>query len=240
MHEERGDRSFWRAGGSGSRGSWGSGGRSGQQGSGSDAPSWRRVEGKEGAKARGAGEEDEVTSPIKKNGKDVVPSESVRKQLSLGTEHVPQEKRQELAHTIVNSSMNIMHADQNAGEAGEGYNKKELQEVPRKKMTYKKIIRVEGGKTSANEGQDLSRKGVSQRRYRRWRGREIMRGRILWRGSQTNVQRKRDWRTSPARTNEDSGVELPGVGQSPGSSGTSGSPEVGGSRYPVPVGNQNG
>jgi hypothetical protein len=43
MHEERGDRSFWRAGGSGSRGSWGSGGRFGQQGSGSDAPSWRRV-----------------------------------------------------------------------------------------------------------------------------------------------------------------------------------------------------
>jgi hypothetical protein len=88
----------------------------------------------------------------------VVPSESVRKQLSLGTEPVPQEKRQELVHTIVNSSMNIMHVDQTVGEAREGYNKKELQEVPRKKITYKKIIRVEGGKTSAKEGQELIKK----------------------------------------------------------------------------------
>lgn len=94
----------------------------------------------------------------------MVPSESVRKQLSLGTEPVPQEKRQELVHTIVNSSMNIMHVDQTVGEAREGYNKKELQEVPRKKITYKKIIRVEGGKTSAKEGQELIKKrGFSEK-----------------------------------------------------------------------------
>ena len=36
----------------------------------------------------------------------------------------------------------------------------------------------------------------------------------------------RGWRTSPASPNEARGVELSGVGQSPGSSGTSGSPEV--------------
>jgi hypothetical protein len=45
------------------------------------------------------------------------------------------------------------------------------------------------------------------------------------------VRRMQDQWTSPARTNEDLGLELSGVGKLLGSSGTSGLPEVGGGEY---------
>lgn len=44
---------------------------------------------------------------------------------------------------------------------------------------------------------------------------------------ETKTSMKRDWRTSPAGSNEASRLELLGDGKSPGSEGTSGSSEVG-------------
>jgi hypothetical protein len=160
--EGRGDKTFWRASGSGSRGSWSSGGRGGLLGLGSDAPSWRKADGKGGKKVLGAREEEEVTSPIMKIGKEEVQGGLAKKQLLLDKEVDPKEQAGggEAPPPLIdlNRNMQGMHVDQTVGASGEALKDHETKEVARKKMTYRKITRGEGAKASAKEDQELSKK----------------------------------------------------------------------------------
>jgi hypothetical protein len=131
-------------------------------GSGSDAPSWRKAYGKEGKKMLGAREEEEVTSLIKKIGKEEVQGGSAKKRLLLDKEVDPKEQAGggEAPPPLidVNRSVQGMHVDQTVGASGEALKDRETKEVARKKMTYRKITRGEGAKASAKEDAELSNK----------------------------------------------------------------------------------
>jgi hypothetical protein len=110
----------------------------------------------------GAREEEEVTSPIMKIGKEEVQGGSAKKQLLLDKEVDPKEQAGggEAPPPLIdlNRSMQGMHVDQTVGASGEALKDHETKEVARKKMTYRKITRGEGAKASAKEDQELSKK----------------------------------------------------------------------------------
>ncbi|CAN6199624.1 unnamed protein product [Urochloa humidicola] len=79
----------WRSGGSGSKGSWGSGSKSSRLPSGSDGHTWRKPEVFERGKEKvGVGEEEEVTSPVKKQLPAKEGGDSARRALELTTSNI--------------------------------------------------------------------------------------------------------------------------------------------------------
>jgi hypothetical protein len=149
-------RPSWRQGGSGSKGSWGSGGKGmNRTGSGSDAPSWRKSEASEGSlKLKERGEEEEVTSPEKKQEKSRFVVEKTKRTLDLGGQDDAVKEGEKAAMKInVNSGMQPMHVEPQKGLVGDQGLVGEKCEA-KKKGTFKRIPRVkvtEGGEKQSKE-----------------------------------------------------------------------------------------
>jgi hypothetical protein len=162
---ERGwqSRTSWRQGGSGSRGSWGSGGRLvARSGTGSDAPSWRKPDasaGTLGLKARG--EEDEVTSPVKKKENVDGAVLKAKKALVLGEQNESGEVGQKVAMSMdVNRGMQPMHVE-NRPLVFEGKEKVVGQEDGKRKGTFKRTPRIKGDEGSEKQVKEAGRKRSS-------------------------------------------------------------------------------
>lgn len=175
------------------------------------------------------GEEDEVISPPKK----FVPPHwgegqklAVTQNLHLALNEVPAAVDEDFQEAEGGDAIqkDAMLVDGSVG-GGSQIHVQEKEKKP--KGTYRKKPREEesNGKSAVaslagkKHGADLEEK--QEQDSEKWRKED--KGR-KW---QTKPTLMRDWRTSPARTNEDFVLELPGVGKPLGSSGTSGSPEVG-------------
>ncbi|CAO2149240.1 unnamed protein product [Urochloa humidicola] len=165
----------WRVGGSGSRGSWSSGSRGWQAGKGSDAPSWRKSDEREG---KVAGEEAEVTSPEKKSD-GVQRGESARRAILLdkqteqtlavaneGGEIVAGKEDGRVKENDVNSTLQPMHVERVV--EGEGGSKKAVQkEMTRRKGTYKKVHRETGDRRTIGEVKATAGKRVAEEELRK-------------------------------------------------------------------------
>ncbi|XP_039815364.1 uncharacterized protein LOC120678302 [Panicum virgatum] len=231
-----------RSGGSGPWFSGGSGGRGVGGRTRSDALSWRKDD--MGEKTSGKGDEEEVNSPskmdlpathekgdkAKKCLEDALAEMSQdEKDAAAGGSGKREEKGQKNKETgagvekvlegSTKSSMQLEKSNQREGQ--------NLQTQPRK---FKRQMR--GSKTSDEQ----SGAGVVMGKRNGMETMDV--DEELDRGARrqgTSTLKKRGCRNSSAGTNEASGMELPGPGQPPGSSGASGSPEVRESGHPFLV-----